>query len=887
VSAGPGPRGASVYGAVVVAVVAVVGSWTGCADLPEPGSCGNGIVEPGRGESCDDGGESARCDDACRLVCLDQDESPPAGYVDAGRDPEGLVEYCPRGFTCGVDDVCRAPSGRFSLAGDVFAVDGQQVEAGDVDGDQVTDLIVVSATSIEVRYGSADAAFATSDSLSTPTITGHAVALDVANAGDDQATSLDGQVDVLAPGDGGLLEFVAKDGHLQTEVSLDPIDVSALTQLVGFAPPFVPVTVPDAGGWDRTLIAFVGTLPTGVNALIAGDPLSVSPFFAYCPLGVGGAWRLVDTLGVAIDGSRFAVAAQDGAKPIREVCVFTADLGQGLVADGLQLPPGLAVEPDHGQLVFADLDGGCPDLVVPEAGSRIYVARSGGTCRGYAFDASPQSFVAAGATLGYLAGAVDVDGGRAELALGGSLWKMTPTPSQWAALASFSLPDGQGWHTLASGDFDGNGRPGFVATRRSLQDGKERNDLDLVRVLGTAPDGKPLLQRQILETASPVTAIAGGDFNGDGVRDVAVVQAPVAGQSSLGVAYGRAGTVPAGVTFIDDFRGALVVTRIGTTDSTFSLRRDGLDDLGLGLVVGSDPDFQLLAGVVFGTPTESLAAPQWAATQGQSSRPALEAIAALPAASGVIDEHDLALFTRDAKWLWPAVGVGTFDAQAMGSASSLVPGQPELAVAAVHTLDGAVALVGVSDVGTVAADLPSTSLCSQAPVATRRGRPALRAVDLDGVPGDELLIANRDSLSGEIYLADALPSPCTLSTPTPMSALAFGMDEACGDLAPIQTALGADGTLGLPELAAVCVFDGPVTRETALVVLRRTDGATGAVYAPEPPTQIAVPGHPFAVVPGDFNGDGVTDVVIVTKVGSLTTAQLVLQCADPDPDCGP
>ena len=71
----------------------------GCADL-EPmvaGECGNGVVEPERGEECDSFPEGT-----CR---------PPGAEHECRLDCSETT--CPDGYGCGLDGLCRKPSGKF------------------------------------------------------------------------------------------------------------------------------------------------------------------------------------------------------------------------------------------------------------------------------------------------------------------------------------------------------------------------------------------------------------------------------------------------------------------------------------------------------------------------------------------------------------------------------------------------------------------------------------------------------------------------------------------------------------------------------------------------------------------------------------------------------
>jgi|GEM_PF-2832874 len=118
----------------------------GCADLSEmdEGSCGNGVVESG--EDCDrfpDGqcipsGEK----NACRLHCT--------------ADAEGVRPACPTGWGCGVDDLCRQPTGKFQTAAWLPIEGGAKFATGDFDGDKRQDLAFTTLRELVVTYLDAD-----------------------------------------------------------------------------------------------------------------------------------------------------------------------------------------------------------------------------------------------------------------------------------------------------------------------------------------------------------------------------------------------------------------------------------------------------------------------------------------------------------------------------------------------------------------------------------------------------------------------------------------------------------------------------------------------------------------------------------------------------------
>lgn len=128
----------------------------GCRDLASidaDGQCGNGVLESESGEDCDLHAVAGTCGEpdsagACRYVCT-----------------EGA--RCPDGFGCGLDGVCRAPSGQLERV-QALPFPGGFLQAGDLDGDGQGDLVSFTNLEIIIAYGDPDGTFASRVELPAP-----------------------------------------------------------------------------------------------------------------------------------------------------------------------------------------------------------------------------------------------------------------------------------------------------------------------------------------------------------------------------------------------------------------------------------------------------------------------------------------------------------------------------------------------------------------------------------------------------------------------------------------------------------------------------------------------------------------------------------------------
>ena len=110
-----------------------------CSDLPDLGTCGNGIIEAELGEACDgDLAGADTCTDTCELAC--QTSAVTDAYV-VVPSSSATEQYCPdTRLACGLDGICRGSSGQFTAVGGNQSFNAKLAVAGDFDGDGIADL---------------------------------------------------------------------------------------------------------------------------------------------------------------------------------------------------------------------------------------------------------------------------------------------------------------------------------------------------------------------------------------------------------------------------------------------------------------------------------------------------------------------------------------------------------------------------------------------------------------------------------------------------------------------------------------------------------------------------------------------------------------------------
>ncbi len=576
----------------LISAIAALGSFS-CAplgDIPLTG-CGDGILD--EGEDCDgysqfDGAVCAEADDednACAYVCYDSS--------------------CPPGWGCGLEGRCVRPSARFvSPSSTPIAVASDVLVIGDADGDGLTDLLSSDRDTMSAHYGDGNGTFPRSFSVAMPPSTGRTefAYLDNDGGGDNNS-----RLDVVIPlgpvllafsgdttqslnpivfpstvlpldyesaaaasfeavpgvpndddglGDETLIMFDRNMGMFESECEIDRIplpkqhDVAELSA-EGQTAAQIPRADLDGDGVTEFALAFDGAseifLFTVVGDIESDDPdtcLRPAPYplspAIMLPPGhalVAGGVLLVDVDGDT-DRDVLAVTSVATGGPY-QISVATA-LGDGTYEPATNVAP-----------VFADLFAQFPDLTQPLAAGDL----DGDGRADYIFDGGV-----------VLALGDDGSGGPAEL-------------------VPIAFPRDANWSQAAVADVNGDGFSDVVAA--SL----ESSGVDwFVNASGVGLPGR--LNRFHVDTVFGVSLLRVGDFNGDLLADVAVVEAPltVEPRYQLSVAFSSASGVPSAPVFAGTIREDIWALEAIFAPEIGSSEIDGINDLNVFSHILPNPD---------------------------------------------------------------------------------------------------------------------------------------------------------------------------------------------------------------------------------------------------------------------------------------------------------
>ena len=519
-----------------------------CHDLPDPGVCGNGVIEADQGEACDG---SEGCTATCEITCA------------ADRS-------CADGATCGLDNVCRAPSGMFYPLGESQVFDMKVARVGDFNGDAIDDLVGASGTEIFWRIGSATATpFAEGFGQGIAASQGNAAIFDR----DPTTTTPDvSDLAVAIPSDGLALLVSDKttfapqiDGAIEV-----PVDskVRIVVADVDLSLGDVVVEIDRNGGGGPLGVAR-SELRVGSDVLVPRRQLPAC----------GNPGQPSMLVGVAVEPGRhrFVIVGRNPSSDATFVCTYT-DFARALAPLAGAAPT---------SVVLADVDSDtCNELLLTHSiGTTTDVSMLDASGMDCTFAASTTSVGTTDSVDELLAaGAIDSSLPRDELVLSSGVYTVG------GGLIRIAAPSLDPWTAAAVVDLDRDGRVDVVAARN-------REDIDIVRG-GVAPH-----VRFTADTIRPAVAVVPGDFDGDGFGDCALVEGGNIDQ--LTVLYGAPGGV-AGVRPNSVIGGQILIARLDRfTWGKTARGNDGIDDL---LVLHTTAD-STHVGVLLGEPSRLMTMP--------------------------------------------------------------------------------------------------------------------------------------------------------------------------------------------------------------------------------------------------------------------------------------
>ena len=582
----------------------------------------------------------------------------------------------------------------------------------------------------------------------------------------------------------------------------------------------------------------------------------------------------------------------------------------------------------NGRTMFVDVDGdGCTDLVIPVNGVGTAFDIAFNTCSGML---SPAVAVPNAALVHPTTGEgtsrlfVDLNGdGVADVVTsdaiylaqceGGGFTGSGSCRTSYTAHAVAAVP--RAWTTALAIDINHDGIPDIA--------GFEKGDMNVDVLLNTDAG---TFSRYTLFTDDPVIAIVAGDFDGDLISDLAIVTGQVGTpdeEDALLISYGTpdggpGDPVPMGtfgavdslapatirvtandpevisdLVVVDDRSGqrtgsVLLGSSTRQVTAPFEIVAGGSIVVPSNLLLGDSPAhvpsqiLEISAGATAGSNDTTINFPSIWSLQGDTNGDLT--LAASYAAGSGSDNLLVPAFSSGATTSW---ALGVLDAGAPASAVGVT------SLASIGSACGATELL----VATPASDASGTfSVAAETPLALpAAGSDCLRVhghgvrdVDGDGIADDIIqMCASSPAFCQHTYNLIAWGSAGTIdaadAVPLPEPA---GM--ACGRYLPIGLETGS------PKLITPCVPEELVTLPTGvtsaystpvLVVLSLDTTTTPPTWSQS--AAFAIAASDLRIVAGDFNGDGLVDIVLTSGTGETAVAQVYLQCGTNDPTCTP
>jgi hypothetical protein len=532
---------------------------SGCTAFPviDANVCGNGVLDSGAPayEDCD--------------TFVDQDATPgavcrPPGVIGECRfgcqpNADGAPAPCPSGRGCAADGVCRFPSGKFEAPLQLSVAASSWVSTADFDGDDRADLIStelpdqVQQARFRLHYFDADADIA--ETRTFPHLATRPVVRRVDEDRQDDLVFSNFRVGML-PGrrdrewvPSTFSSYVIPSSDLRV-VPVDSGFIGESTALVvfatlnGVAGLYVPPT-DDAG------LAYRAPLLHPL-AELAGEPLATD---------------VVEGIDSPCREVTFAFRGESSFS-LFDMCELDSDGDQSAlvwrkdpVEQVVRLPRGAEI--DAGPL-SADVDGdGHLDLLIG-ANGRAYLARGDGT------RLEDTSSLLTLPILGEAAlelpmplATGDISGdGVADFVFPERILVSRKSLVDAGVQYSYSyVNNAQPWSVAHVVDLNGNGLSDVIAGTKGVP--------GLSFLSGT---GRPFPVPARISTQGPLRFLATGDYDGDLIQDVALIESgpPQDPNDSLAIAFGNRDKVPLPPVRVAELSG---VAQLG------SQRDGGLDDV--------------------------------------------------------------------------------------------------------------------------------------------------------------------------------------------------------------------------------------------------------------------------------------------------------------------
>lgn len=494
--------------------LALATSTLSCADLQqlEKGTCGNFVIDPGEdcdGHALESGTKCGAVDTphACRQICVD-------------------ATACPAGWGCGFDGICRAPTASFAAYGNPIPLGTpNQMFSGDFDEDGATDVLLLGH---ENAIGTRPARIAYAQDGALPA--------DVRSLSLNLASPILGELDE----DGGMLDVAFAT---QSGISLFRGAADRSTQF-GVFPYFnIPEGLP-----FRILPMDVLPEVLGDELIVVADQADghtvVSAFQETGNVLLFDLNYLTGQLAGDVQRGHFdesapceqLVFAQVGAKDLRVLSPCRTDGTSGWNTEAspmvITLPMGITV--DKGVLVEDfDLDGHADILI--ETNGLPHMAWGTGTgafkseINGFPSNNAGPYMMPKGGQIEFPLAAADLNGdGRIDFVFPHGLFVSRDNGDYVFVYDNF----GGAWSSVVVADMNGNGLIDVAVGSRESVDCTFLNNA-----------GNGIFNVSTISTTGPVEFLAAGDFDGDLLMDIAVLDEfpdpEESGNSLLSVGFGR------------------------------------------------------------------------------------------------------------------------------------------------------------------------------------------------------------------------------------------------------------------------------------------------------------------------------------------------------------